>query len=1241
MSKDLSSKDLTPQDLSTDQPPSNTLAPEPAEAREKHGDLYGGVATEEALASSRRVLLRSRGQGPLIGLQQWFSPPEAADLIASVFGDPRAVLDPTAGSGALLGPYPEEARFGIEIDRDHTKSAPYRAIGGDAQHAVPLMRAAGLRFPALALNPPFGLSWKDGAHAKGETNSTTLAFLWALDLMDRFGQGAMICGRDRLATGVLNRPEARGVYAMVDVDGPLFDGVELPTSIAFFVRPENLERHYLEDPDLQPARFRASRATLSEMADAVTGTRDRRSLHVSGHCDLKELTAGFAAVGKEHERRSTSRRKKNETRHDLSIKGRKISVHLSAFATLALSEAGRLREVQLLHNQHAAYFAQNPKTWREIREARENGLLSVSPDLADAAAKALAEADRQSTPLFPVKQQMRLGWLTDLDKIRCKNSEPELGFVAGEDYSLSTRSKVSSETEQRTVENKHGEPELRRFTTERRLLEVRIGSHTFDEGNEAIGYITENFELPDPGCVATRFPEEVARNRWLLEQMEKEIRHNHAAYWRERGVGDVEPFAFKEFQIDHLSRLLVKGRGMLAMEQGLGKSLMQMALAEAQVRLGAKEQVLIVSPQDLLDQWQDQSRMFFGREMEMIRTPEQARRVARRIEAGETGWFVTYFECLSVVGRKRELLPHRPLDHRIALQERLVDHKRKKKRKAGEDPTTVPLPPEGATTRDACPECGATTERVYPEDGYWNGESCTECGYTRRALYKKSAYSHLTTAFKRGVKCIDEVSEIRGDDSLRSKAIRAMARGAHNYGATGTPISNFCNDIYWSLWYCLGDANAAFPYSYEGGKSKFESDFCVVEYLHGREEDEEGNVRKRRKVLPQITNVSQFWRLAQPGVSRCRKEQTGEPLVKRTYHPVSVPMGVRQKQAHRFWLSRFADYFKYKHPHHSLVRQGLVDKFAAALGQLWRLETASTLPASDEPSREWSEAAAAFGELSNWTPATLKVLELPMEHVAKGEKVLIGSDLIETGPWIAARLNEKGVRAVHITEEKAGKTGTKNPRKRAREVREFVEGDAQVLCAGVNALKLGHDLSQASTVILHGLPYSFMSADQFIARVHRLTSKRDVSVYVVIPRGSLAQEKWQLLSDKGGASDLALDGELSVEPEEAVDWSKVLREMKARGIAADGDEVLEEDVEAAWNRTPALAMPATTFPTLLERASSGNAAPSRREERPPSLLDLLAEAGSGKHDTREPSGPAEQLALFEFTAPSDEPIEAA
>lgn len=89
----------------------------------KRGELVGGALTEEALDSSRSVLGVTRGGGQR-GLQQFFTPREAAEVVQQVL-DPfgrLSVLDPTAGDGALLEPWRRERRFGIEIDRDQIRA---------------------------------------------------------------------------------------------------------------------------------------------------------------------------------------------------------------------------------------------------------------------------------------------------------------------------------------------------------------------------------------------------------------------------------------------------------------------------------------------------------------------------------------------------------------------------------------------------------------------------------------------------------------------------------------------------------------------------------------------------------------------------------------------------------------------------------------------------------------------------------------------------------------------------------------------------------------------------------------------------------------------------------------------------------------------------------------------------------------------------------------------------------------
>jgi hypothetical protein len=141
---------------------------------------------------------------------------------------------------------------------------------------------------------------------------------------------------------------------------------------------------------------------------------------------------------------------------------------------------------------------------------------------------------------------------------------------------------------------------------------------------------------------------------------------------------------------------------------------------------------------------------------------------------------------------------------------------------------------------------------------------------------------------------------------------------------------------------------------------------------------------------------------------------------------------------------------------------------------------------------------------------------------------------------------------------------TKAPAKRSQAVADFRGGKADVLCVGVNAMCLGHNLDVASVVIVDGLPWDYATWDQFIKRARRLTSKRPVTVYVILPADSLAGRKWTGLNLKTDASDLALDGKLSARTEEKIDRAKILRELQARGVRFDGTEIPEVEVRRLW-----------------------------------------------------------------------------
>ena len=88
----------------------------------------------------------------------------------------------------------------------------------------------------------------------------------------------------------------------MEVDGPLLDGVALPTAVAFFACPDNRAGDSGET-----LRWRAKRADLPAAAYAIVDARSRLIRYVGTHADREALLAGFRAVDREHTRRADGR----------------------------------------------------------------------------------------------------------------------------------------------------------------------------------------------------------------------------------------------------------------------------------------------------------------------------------------------------------------------------------------------------------------------------------------------------------------------------------------------------------------------------------------------------------------------------------------------------------------------------------------------------------------------------------------------------------------------------------------------------------------------------------------------------------------------------------------------------------------------------------------------------------------------------------------------------------------------
>lgn len=1078
------------------------------------GGKFKGIVTEEMLESSESVLQGYRGRG-VKGLQQYFTPENVAKFVAKVFGYEVAVVDLTAGDGGLLSGFSMSNRYGVEIDPEQATKGYYKAIVGDIQKVYPLFRELGFKADTIAINPPFGLTWLDEQGEK--INSTLLCYRYAIDLLASFGQGVMICGWERYLREVCKMDESKYIYAVVRCDD-MFENADIPVAICFF------SKHEVE----KPVCYESDREGLLELLDPIKDIRDNSLGYISIYTLDSTRTAMddlWKVVREEYRQRYI--RKTKEASHSIALKGGKLAVSLTPYQQVALKNRSILYNIRRLNKQAVSYFALNAKEWVELLRYEEEGALTICPVLKAKVEEILAVMKKQLCPLYPIKPQQRLGFLDNVNEILCTKSYQgeDYSIEAGEKYPVyvSTRVMSRSYTEEKvSMKGEHKEVHKLR---EWKVLEIKIGGHEFSEKSADIQFIIDHFDLPDPGDLASRFPEAMARMNGILNKLDADT-----------------DWSFRDFQRADLARLLMKKGGLLSWKQGLGKTLGGLAFAMAAVKLGAKDRALFVVPQDLLPQWKREAMRFFGRELTEIRSIADAREVRKYLRAGGSGWFITYYEAMSRNGRKFELYPY---------GERTVPNPKAGERIFDYELRDYIIAPAYVTRDDEehCPSCGEDAKygEWYPKRGV-----CEACGHKHIKLKVKAAYSHLTRVFRSGTVIIDEGTKIKANYSLMSLSLRGI-KARYRLLLTGTPIKNYIPDAFWLLWWSLGDGIPQFPFTYEGGYNKFVKDFAVVEYTT----DQQGGKRSGMKILPEVSNLSVLWRLLCSSTIRRRKEETGEDIVSKVLKPITCPMGQEQVGMYRRWLAGFTSYFIATHDLPICDYPNLVDRSSAILGQYWKLEFASVLPEA--------EPTGYYERSSNWTPANLKVLEIAQRHVEQGDKVLIGSSLMAYGYWIATQLQARGIKAEHIIEKAGnGEIRTKSPGKRAEVVHRFRTDDStSVLCASIYSMKLGHNLDVANVVILRGLPWDYSSFDQFIERVHRLTSTRPVMVYVILADGTIDMRKWELVQQKGAAAELALDGMLFHQEREEISLQQILDEMKERGISTKGS-IDEARVRNEW-----------------------------------------------------------------------------
>lgn len=203
-------------------------------------------------------------------------------------------------------------------------------------------------------------------------------------------------------------------------------------------------------------------------------------------------------------------------------------------------------------------------------------------------------------------------------------------------------------------------------------------------------------------------------------------------------------------------------------------------------------------------------------------------------------------------------------------------------------------------------------------------------------------------------------------------------------------------------------------------------------------------------------------------------------------------------------------------------------------------------------------------------PKHASVLNLVHEILGRHEQVVIGSAFNDPLDRLSEWLTEAGVRHLKLD----GRTSQK---KRGLAAAQFKRGrvvrlsdppgpqDAAipVLLAGVECMAEGHSFDLANNVILLAYSWALDKFIQFLNRVHRMTSRKPVNIYVVICDGTIDRKLESLVQEKGDSSDLVLDGRLMGERSEEINLAELLQ-VAQREFDPASDTLDEALLHAQW-----------------------------------------------------------------------------
>lgn len=1120
------------------------------------------------------------------------------------------IVDLTCGDGRLLiGVANETTRniLGADIDPCHTfkneRDIHLNKIIGDLGKVAPLLDDVRWRADLFALNPPFDCHWSvkafeflgnsdlmdvraayrvgpvnDHRCAKGTFDSTIATLLTALSFCSERGEGVMIANADTLDRLIFNfdapYKNVKGRIwhydkfkgnPMTGSDTGNF-GKEFTTGIIYFARqhtsgcPKPLTHDSVEDmTDEAKLGFRRAH-------------RSGTSVGSPGHYwpDTGKL---WQAVKDEYRQISEQARKK-QFNIWLNPEG-KIATQLSVYEQNSIKVDKELaKHLFELNDRRPMELVMQRAQRQALLSVVNGGIWKVHPDLPKQVDDAIRQYNAVRAPLHPLSEIQRLGYLDEQDMVTCQKDLQDpltrrVIFRSGEHYPLRTQTvRVERLTERPDSKGMDCDfllsgNELAIFIKdatgkEQCFMDARLmtaaGVEIEDvKPNHPLQVIAEHFEIPNVPDVADCDPKRFQENLAELDRIISISRSKQA---------------LKGFQRTDIARAAMSDGLIGAWQTGLGKTRKSLLWPLLKVgceqgRVFPKGRVLLVAPENLHQQMEDEAREVFGVgfiKLDSIDT-------YNRMKPLNSGFYIASFTQVASNGVSKMPDPSlfifdgTPASYEELAAMMLVYNV------GFEDAKNAKFPDELDGTKTYTPV--EKIVRLCKDRLQEFGEGVGQEVGGIRCVYSPCMADIIRKEFD----CVvfDEGTKLKGEDTQIGAGCRLMAP-RYRMVLTATPIKNRLPDIFWLAQWVAGghrEATPRWPYTMEPGEQdRFAAEFLVTErnltkerqadILKGKAPRTNKELRKKKrggKVTADVCNIHRLWKLLAPNILRKRKADIGEYLVPMVFKPVRVPMGEKQALTYKYHLSAV---YTDRNGNPVILPQLQALRSCAAAPNSGLLTVVPHTMMVDDDRKMIPDCDRFFRSESDYTPKLAAALNIIADCMARGEQVVAFSAFHEPLDTLSRRLAQAGVPFDCVD-------GRSSPKARGVLASHFKKGlphAKPVLLAGMNAMAEGNSWHHCNNVIILAYDWAMNLFEQAINRVHRLNSYRPVNVYTVICDGTIDRRLESLTDEKGDSAELVLDGQLIGEQIEEVNFRELLKFAIAE--FSNVKTVPEEHLESEW-----------------------------------------------------------------------------